>query len=814
MTPRPHPLHPRGARLALLAGLFSVAALTACGGGPLPFFGPTLTPTATLTPTPTLTPTATATPSPTPTPEPAARIVEGDDALFAGDWDAARAAYQAVLDQSPDADLRAAAQLGLGKAQLYAAEPEAAAQTFAGVLEQFPESSLVADAHFLLGETFRALGLWAQSIEGYRQYQSRRPSVLDSYVEERLGQAAAFNGDYALAAQAYQAAIAAPRLSGSPQEVLDLRERLAEVYLLLGQRDQALAEYDAIYRLTAQDWRKARALILAGNALTAAGRLDEARARYLEAVTNYPAAGDTFQGLLTLVNDGVPVPELARALTNYHAANYEPALAAFDRALAADPADTTALYYKGLTLAALERRGDAVDVFRQLVTAFPGDAYWQPAYFQIAFILDYPADVDAFLAFVAAAPQAPEAPDALYRAARLCERNQDFDRAAQLWTRLAEEYPQADQAADAALQAGIVRYRAGDYPAAARHFEQADGLAAEAAGHARAWLWIGKVKEKQGDQPAAREAWAKAAHLDPGAYYALRAEQLLRGEAPFTPAARYALRGDRAAELAEAEAWLRTVFPDAQAYSNLSALGPGVWKEARFVRGAELWRLGLLREAHAEFDDLRTELVGDPLAMWQLAVYWHDLGAHDLAIRSARRVLDLAGVADLTQGPLYLQRLRYPAPFAERVQAAGAQYGQHPFLMYAKMRIESFFWKYAFSSAQARGLNQIIPSTADEIARKLGLTGFQQDDLYRPAVSIPMGAYYLSFVGQTTQGGPAALLAGYYAGPGNADAWLDLAGGDPDLFVEVIRLPDAKGYVQTAYEYFVMYNRLYGLTGP
>jgi hypothetical protein len=40
-----------------------------------------------------------------------------------------------------------------------------------------------------------------------------------------------------------------------------------------------------------------------------------------------------------------------------------------------------------------------------------------------------------------------------------------------------------------------------------------------------------------------------------------------------------------------------------------------------------------------------------------------------------------------------------------------------------------------------------------------------------------------------------------------------MSGGDPDLFVEVIRLPDAKGYVQTAYEYFVEYRELYA-KGP
>lgn len=788
------------------------ACLTACAGS-LPFFGPTSTPTLTPTLTPSPTPTITPSPTPTPTPEPAARIAAADDALFAGDWQLAGAEYQAALAGQADPERRAAAQLGLGKALLYGGEPAAAAAAFSQVLEQFPASPLVADAHFLLGETFRATGQWAQSIAGYRRYQQLRPATLDAYVEERIGQAAAFSGDLAAAAAAYEAASAAPRLSGGPAEALDLRARLAEVYLQQGALDAALAQYDFIYQTTDQNWRKARALVLAGNALYAAGRLADAHARYLEAVNNYPEAGDTFPALRTLVADGVPVAEQPRGLANYAAQNYAPALAAFDRALAADPLDATALYYRGLTLSALDRPAEALAAFRQLVTDFPGDARWQSAYFQIAFIQAYPDDVATFEAFVAAAPQAPEAPDALYRAARLCERNGDLARAAALWERLPAEYPAAAQAADAALQAGLVHYRAGDLTAAARQFEQAAAFDADPAQQARAWLWIGKLKERHGDPTAARTAWVQAAGFDPGGYYSLRAQELAGGAAPFA-AGGYAFTFDRAQELAEAETWLRATFPAAQTLTRLSDLSAGIWKEPRLARGAELWRLGLLPEAHAEFDSLRLDLQGDPVAMWQLARYWHDLGAYDLAIRSARRVLDLAALPDVTLGPVYLQRLRYPAPFADRVQAASVQYGQHPFLMYSKMRLESFFWKYAFSSAEARGLNQIIPATAADIAQALALENFQLEDLYRPAVSIPMGAYYLAFVERTTQGGPGVLLAGYYAGPGNADAWWQLAGGDPDLFVEVIRLPDAKGYVQTAYEYYAMYTRLYGAGAP
>ncbi len=783
--------------------------LAACSQ-PLPIFGPTTTPTPTLTPTPTATPTPSPTPTLTPTPLPAARLAEADEALFNGDWSRALATYQQLLEQSDDAQLRAAAQLGLGKARLYGGDPNGAAQDFGEVLEQYPGSAVVADAHFLLGETFRALGLWAQSVEGYRNYQQLRGNLLDSYVEERIAQALAFSGDYVNAALAYRAAIAAPRAG----DAFALRERLAEVYLVLNDWQNAVGQYEAIFKEATSSATRARALILSGDAHYANGLPQAAYEKYLEAVNHYPEAPITFQGLLKLVNDGVPVADLPRGLSNYYAGNYEPALAAFGRVLAADPANTTALYHRGLTLNALQRKAEAIADFRQLVDQFPNDPLWHQAYFQIAFIQDYPADVQTFRDFALRAPQHPQAPEALFRAARLCERNSDLATAALLWSQIAREYPQAAQAADAAMQAGLVFYRSGDLASAAQRFELATTLGNDPEQHARGWLWIGKIREAQGNREGAREAWRRAATSAPTDYYGLRALQLLADEQPFAPPRGFDFVFDAAREKAEAERWLRETFPQAAGLTDVSAPGSDLWNDARFVRGVELWRLGLQREAHAEFNSLRLDVQADPVTLWQLALYWNKIGAYDLSIRSARRVLDLAGLANPDMGPTYLQRLRFPAPFASLVTAASARYGLHPFVMYSKMRIESFFWKYAVSSAQARGLNQIIPATANDIAAKLNLTNFQQEDLFRPALSIPMGAFYLDFVGRTTGGDTEARLAGYYAGPGNAQAWLNLAQGDPDLFVEVIRLPDAKGYVQTTFEYFEMYERLYGVTAP
>ena len=101
--------HNNGRILLLMAACVLVGAagtgavLMRLGRFPNLAFGPpTATPTATLLPTLTPSPTPPPSPTPTATPIPLARIADADQAMFAGDWPGALAAYQAVLDQSSD----------------------------------------------------------------------------------------------------------------------------------------------------------------------------------------------------------------------------------------------------------------------------------------------------------------------------------------------------------------------------------------------------------------------------------------------------------------------------------------------------------------------------------------------------------------------------------------------------------------------------------------------------------------------------------------------------------------------------------------
>ncbi|RMF46314.1 MAG: lytic transglycosylase domain-containing protein, partial [Anaerolineae bacterium] len=86
---------------------------------------------------------------------------------------------------------------------------------------------------------------------------------------------------------------------------------------------------------------------------------------------------------------------------------------------------------------------------------------------------------------------------------------------------------------------------------------------------------------------------------------------------------------------------------------------------------------------------------------------------------------------------------------------------------------------------------------------------YTDDDLYRPLVNVRFGAAYLARQRDAFHGDLYAALAAYNAGPGNASIWYNLSGGDPDLFLEIIRYPETQEYIRGIYEMYAIYYRLY-----
>ena len=164
-----------------------------------------------------------------------------------------------------------------------------------------------------------------------------------------------------------------------------------------------------------------------------------------------------------------------------------------------------------------------------------------------------------------------------------------------------------------------------------------------------------------------------------------------------------------------------------------------------------------------------------------------------------RIVLFLAAVVLLVGGASALlptvdeavQEVTLPLRHDDIIRQQAADKGLDPSLIAAVIYAESRFTD-ATSSAGARGLMQITPQTADEIAQRSGGTQFQQGDLSTPQINISYGSWYLRWLLRRYGGNEMLAVAAYNAGTGNVDTWI---ARDPGLKASEIPFPETRAYV-------------------
>ncbi|MGA2286750.1 MAG: tetratricopeptide repeat protein [Anaerolineales bacterium] len=743
-----------------------------------------------------------------PTPASTSYLQLADHAFFLGDWTTALTDYQAALSSGAHADQ---ALLGLGHTQLAAGDPQTAQLTLQSLITTQPQSPLLAPAQFLLGEADNDLKDYTGSAKAYEAYLSLKPGVIDSYAQENQGDALAAAGQAGLAAQAYAAAANAPRA----ESLLPLLEKEADALHQGGSDDQALSLYAQIFKVSTNDYDKARLDLKMGEILVAQGKTQDGFTRYVDAVANYPLSHDSYLALVELVNAGFTVDELQRGLVDYYADQYQPALAALNRYLASSPPlAAKAYYYRGLTYLALNQPDSAIADLQAAIQQGPSSDVWDRAWFELADARsagkgDTPGAIQTYLQFVAADPTHPRAAEALFDAARLAEESGDLATAASLWKRCGQQYPSSDDGPDCAHLAGISYYRSNDYVSAQAQFTSLAN-SADASIRSRALFWMGKARAAQGDATGAKTLWTQAAQADPTGYYSDRAQDLLVGRQPFAPLGQYGFGFNLATERAQAEAWVLQRFPQPTPEPS-QAIQAALLNDPRVKRGQALWDLGLYSQAEDEFDQLRGDVSKDAVASFYLCNYLLDLGYYPGAIFAARQVLDLAGMSDATTltAPAYFSHVRFGPYFADLLLPQAQAYSLDPLLLFAVVRQESLFGATASSTSNAYGLMQIIPSTGEQVASKLGLTDFTDADLARAVINVKLGTAYLAEQRDELGGNLYVALAAYNGGPGNAARWEALAPNDPDLFVETVRYAETRTYIKDIYEIYAIYRQLY-----
>jgi len=225
-----------------------------------------------------------------------------------------------------------------------------------------------------------------------------------------------------------------------------------------------------------------------------------------------------------------------------------------------------------------------------------------------------------------------------------------------------------------------------------------------------------------------------------------------------------------------------------------------------------------LRQAPADMETFTAEdwralsRLGNVRAAIALAEIGENQLAADLIRHQARigepgdhqHLIHLAARLNLTSTQMYLSHNgprgsrfgpaeRYPTPAWRPTRGWRVDQG----LVYAHALQESQFQPEAVSPAGARGLMQVRPGTAGDMARARG-EAFNAASLSQPAVNIEYGQSYMEYLRDlsSTGGLLPKVIASYNAGPAPIAEWnLRYDQSDPLLFIESIPYWETRGYV-------------------
>ena len=163
-------------------------------------------------------------------------------------------------------------------------------------------------------------------------------------------------------------------------------------------------------------------------------------------------------------------------------------------------------------------------------------------------------------------------------------------------------------------------------------------------------------------------------------------------------------------------------------------------------------------------------------------------------------LVGLAAIALLTLKPWAdkaVQELKLPLRHEDVIRQQASDKDLDPSLIAGVIYVESHF-RDQTSHAGAKGLMQLMPATADYIARKSGGTRFVQGDLADPQINISYGSWYLRYLLQHYNGNVALALAAYNAGEGKVAEWWREAADRGEKFVVAkhIPFPETREYVK------------------
>lgn len=730
----------------------------------------------------------------------------------------AAAQHRLILSNYPKSSEAVEAAFGLAQASAERGRWQEADSLFKKFLQDYPNDARRPLLLLRLAQAQKAQGFWDNAISYYQQYsQDKNGKLLEGYTYFDIADALDNSLRKDQAIEFYKKA--GLSLNGSNQIRANALERVGNYYSESNPA-QAVEWYSRILEVAKVPEYRASIMLKIAKAYLNAKQPEQATAIYYKVLEQYLETPAGLAAINALNSNPTALSEYYKGYAAFKSSNWDAAISSFSKALGrsdekaapntapALPANLTpaeqdkysqAWFWLGRAYEAKNDINRAAAEYRELQIRLPKTDIAQDALWRTAQILRNAGQTEAAIAqfnyIVVSYPTGKYAEQAWYNQADSILSRSGPEAALSIVNAFADKFP------DSNLRNEVLydTYRA----------------------------FLAK-----GNQEAARVALQKAASSSGSDYYAIRAGEMLTGQNPLNIArsnpithptaydpARFAQEtaNDRKPMETWLTGWAAPEFNPATpgASSPLDIAYQTLKDDKGLQRMAELKLLGRSTEADREAKESLERYSGKPLALYLLALSFNEQNQYAQSLMAAREVFSLFQTQKPGVGvrgvPLMLQKLLFPPVYQNLVLEQSRRNNVDPLLFLALMKQESAFDSNISSSAGARGLTQVMPETGRGIATNLDKPYYSPDDLFRPAVSIEFGAFYLSRRLQDFNGNPYAALAAYNGGAGNVPRWINSNPPERnfDAFVEGIDFYETRAYVKIIYASYAMYRQVY-----
>lgn len=396
--------------------------------------------------------------------------------------------------------------------------------------------------------------------------------------------------------------------------------------------------------------------------------------------------------------------------------------------------------------------------------------------------------INAYLDYAKRFPRRRIAQEAVWKSAWIYEEMNKLPQAMALYRQLRQRWPRSKYAKEAFFREGFSLYRSGNYTEADQVFTEIRFKSWNDIHTNRAQYWSALCRDIKGDATTAKRLRLELAQNMWDNYYTMKSYFLHKSfidsnwnmiqefkNSP-NPLSFYAAGFANLLKQFEEAFQVRELLGEKYGFIALSDIKLSAVTRQEWIAIAEIYKkFGAYGKAYSIYDYINRKFYGD--------------------------------VSYVEKS--FMLKQRFPFYYDIIIEKYSKRYGLESEFILAIIKQESTYNRKAHSWANAFGLMQLIPSTAQGMANLAGISLNSNEQLFDPDLNIHLGSLYVKQLDRRFKGRKEWILAAYNAGPHRVNRWRKIKGSDQiDVFIENIEYKETRNYVRKVMKNYWSYRLL------